>query len=872
MLIGILGVLKAGGAYVPIDPLYPSERSKFILEHAQPKVVLTSQKSLKLFSWLNDFLVNIAQYTFKSINMIVWEDVSLMINKYSSNNLINITSSKSRAYLIYTSGSTGNVKGVCGTHFGTVNRLDWSWKSFPFKSDESCYQKTSLNFVDHVAELFSPLLKGFTLVLLSNSAINEVNVAKVISDIIVHNISRIVLVPSLLDAILHQKKSKLLKFRSLKYIFSSGEALTKTLANKFHELLPWVKLINVYGSSEVSADVTYYTITVHETNITSYFNEGIKTLETKLQLAKSGLITTPSIELDDLKEQFKCTKIPIDSRDYQEYYQYLQENVLPYIVNTASPRFIGHMTSVLPGFIHEFSKLVSVLNQNLVKIETSKSLTFIERQVIAMLHRSFYKQSDDFYTEHTQNPMSVLGIITSSGTVANITALWAARNNNFLSDGVFKGISEEGFNAALNYYGYQDSIILVSPLLHYSFEKAASLLGIGKKHIHYLPLTSEYVVDIQALQEYINKCNKEKKYIIALVGIAGATETGSIDPLINMAEVAKKFKIHFHVDASFGGPLIFSDKYGDLLNGIEYADSITLCGHKQLYLPMGISMCFFRDPQKAQLICNTADYQATMQSFDFGKYSLEGSRSAISLLLHSALHLIGKKGYEQLIAIGMENTNYLRLCILKNDSFELINEPTINIINYRYVPKKFRKQIKMQCISEEENKLIDNANILLQTQQFKHGKTFVSKTFIYSNKYHTEILTLRAVLSNPLITSKDIDQVLNDQIQISLKYIENNEIVCNTSIKDVEDISDDKSFGELTLPIGKPITNTQIYVLDQYLVPKPVGAIGELHVSGNNLVEGYFNRPELTAEKFIANPFQTKEERDDKKYGKAGRN
>ena len=507
--------------------------------------------------------------------------------------------------------------------------------------------------------------------------------------------------------------------------------------------------------------------------IFSYFKKGLKRVKSKLYTEKGYQITEPFVELEKLKKKFNRINIPVFPNNYKKYYKDLQKRVFPYSVNVSSPSFIGHMTSVLPSFCYDFSKLISLLNQNVVKIETSKSLTFLEREAIAILHNSFYNQPDSFYKIHMQDSMSTLGTITSNGTISNITALWMARNLSFPPDGIFKGIAEEGFDIALNHYGYQDSIILVSPLMHYSFEKAASLLGIGKKRIHRLPLTHSGIIDVKALKNYVIKCNKEKKHIIAIIGIAGATETGSIDPLIEMAKICRDFGIYFHVDAAFGGALIFSDEYKYLLNGIEYADSITICGHKQLYLPMGVSICLFRDSKKVLSIYNTANYQARMESFDFGKASLEGSRPSMSLLLHANLHLIGKKGYDLLIEIGIKNAQYLKACILKNNAFELIAEPTINIVNYRYIPKKFQDKAGKN-LTLEDNKFIDEANVILQNQQFKSGKTFVSKTKIYSNMYCIEIFVLRSVLSNPLTTKKDINQVLDDQLQIASTYIKKN--------------------------------------------------------------------------------------------------
>lgn len=515
----------------------------------------------------------------------------------------------------------------------------------------------------------------------------------------------------------------------------------------------------------------------HE-QIHSLFVDGLSAVKMELPIANNNLITIPNIEIDNLKCQFMDTSISNDSITYDEYYKILHNKVLPYIVNVSSPQFIGHMTSVLPKFNYDLSKLISMLNQNMVKIETSKSLTFLEREALAMLHREFYGYSHEFYKAHVQNAMSTLGIVVSGGTMANITALWAARNALFPATNKFKGIAVEGLKKAFEYYECDECVVLVSPLLHYSIEKAASILGIGKQQIYSIPVTSEGIVDVEALQLQIENCEKNKQKVIAIIGIAGATENGCVDPLYAMADIADKYNIHFHVDAAFGGALIFSDKYKHLLYGIERADSITLCGHKQLYLPIGISMCLFKIHNKAHAIYNTADYQATKESFDFGKSSPEGSRAANSMYLHASLHIIGKTGYEYLINKGMENAGYLKTLILDYPEFELITTSMLNIVNYRYIPKRFRSKVINGNITCEENKQIDHANALLQTQQFENGATFMSKTRVLYSKYSEEILILRAVLINPLTTFQDIEVVLVDQLRIANKIIEEEPMAC----------------------------------------------------------------------------------------------
>lgn len=849
MIIAILGILKAGGTYVPMDPKYPQTRLEYFLKDTKSPFLLTTEHVLTQLPWLQKYKTEVEMLNTDNFSIMTWESFFSRNNEYDTNNPVTLTSSNPLAYLIYTSGSTGKPKGVCGTHSGMVNRLAWSWQALPFTHNEVCCQKTSLNFVDHVAEIFSPLLQGVPLVLLSSRAVDNADILQMIEDIAQNHITRITVVPSLLKAILDQDRAELIKLTSLKYVFCSGEALPLLLAQRFYEVIPNASLVNIYGSSEVSADVTYYRL---PRGVQTYFREGLEQVKAVLPIAKDDLITTPFVELETLQKQFMDSKMPVTPIDYQQYRQALLERVFPYIVNTASPNFIGHMTSVLPSFTHDFSKLISVLNQNVVKIETSKSLTFLEREVVAMLHRSFYDYDDQFYEHHIQTAMSNLGVVVSNGSLANLTALWVARNGCFPADGVFTGIAEEGFGAALTHYGCQASVILASPLLHYSFEKTASVLGVGKKHITHLQLTSDNRVDIQALRAQIVRCKNENKTILALVAIAGATETGSIDPLSEMAAIAREFDIHFHVDAAFGGPVIFSKQHKYVLQGIEYADSITLCGHKQLYLPMGISVCLFKDPKKARSIYNIADYQATLESFDFGKSSLEGSRAGVSLGLHAAVHLIGKEGYAELITKGIESAQYLKQCILKNEAFELILDPCINIVNYRYIPKKYREKVKNATLSAEENIAIDDANMLLQTQQFKEGQTFVSKTHIPTNRYPLGVQTLRVVLTNPLTTAENIHLVLQDQLNIAARYIEHEHMPAPLVIPTICSGAAE----HVTVTIGKPIANTQVYILDRHLQLLPIGVAGELYIGGVNLSPGYFNQSELTIEKFIHHPFK----------------
>ncbi|MGV0102988.1 pyridoxal-dependent aspartate 1-decarboxylase PanP [Nostoc sp. DSM 114160] len=483
----------------------------------------------------------------------------------------------------------------------------------------------------------------------------------------------------------------------------------------------------------------------------------------------SNIDSNTNIDLDSLLEKFSDSKIPLQPTNFEGYLKYIGNNLVAHSIHTSSPRFIGHMTSALPSFVRPLATLMTAMNQNAVKIETAKALTFCEREALAMLHRQIYNFSDGFYTQHIQNNLSTLGILVSGGTVANISALWCARNASLGPKDGFLGVEKEGLAAALDFYGYKGAVIIGSDLMHYSFDKAADLMGIGTHSLMRIPADCNNRVNLQALRQIVIDCRNQNLLIIAIVGVAGTTDSGGVDSLKDIAEIAQEANAHFHVDAAWGGPLIFSEQYRYKLAGIEKADSVTIDGHKQLYLPMGIGMVFFRNPYLASSIEKQASYTMRKGSFDLGKRALEGSRPGMALFLHAGLKLIGLKGYEFLIDEGIRKTQYMAARISAMPEFELLAEPDTNLLIYRYIPEQFRGLIAKTQLTETDNKIINNFNEYLQKMQRHIGRTFISRTtkIIISLDKEIPVIAMRAVIANPLTTEEDIEAVLNDQIQIA---------------------------------------------------------------------------------------------------------
>jgi amino acid adenylation domain-containing protein len=249
MVVGLLAILKAGGAYVPLDPSHPSERLNYVLEDCGARVLLTKKG-------INERLST------TGCAVVVLDTEGEAIALESETNPESNVHSENAAYVIYTSGSTGNPKGVVGRHRATINRLSWMWDRYPFASGEICCQKTALGFVDSIWEIFGPLLQGTPLVIIEDEEVRDPS--RFLARLGDTGVTRIVLVPSLLRVLLQQGQELQRRLAGLKIWVCSGEALPSDLAESFRRELPGSLLINLYGSSEVAADVTCYEVSSNE--------------------------------------------------------------------------------------------------------------------------------------------------------------------------------------------------------------------------------------------------------------------------------------------------------------------------------------------------------------------------------------------------------------------------------------------------------------------------------------------------------------------------------------------------------------------------------------------------------------------------------
>ena len=476
-------------------------------------------------------------------------------------------------------------------------------------------------------------------------------------------------------------------------------------------------------------------------------------------------VVTKKTSLEEVEKDFANAKVPESPEFVSTHAETLLDKLVAHSVNTYSPTFIGHMTSALPYFHLPLSKLMVGLNQNLVKIETSKAFTPLERQVLGMLHNLVYDRSEAFYEQHLHSAQHALGAFCSGGTIANITALWVARNKLLGPQPGFAGVAKAGLAAAYRFHNINHLGVMCSKRGHYSLSKAVDALGLGREQLIALPAPQQTLDPEKALRAG-KRYQEEGNKLLAIVGVGGTTEPGHVDPLDELADVAEQLGCWFHVDAAWGGATLFSSQYRDRLKGIERADSVTIDAHKQMYVPMGAGMALFKDPENANAVRHHAQYILRAGSKDLGATTLEGSRNGMAMMVYSALHIFGRRGYELLIDRSIQKAKAFADMIDKHPDFELTTSPTLSLLTYRVCPQALQHTLKQvdDSTRDEINEKIDTLVVSVQKQQREAGKSFVSRTRLEAPDYPAKCITVfRVVLANPLTSHNDLAAILAEQ-------------------------------------------------------------------------------------------------------------
>ena len=284
---------------------------------------------------------------------------------------------------------------------------------------------------------------------------------------------------------------------------------------------------------------------------------------------------------------------------------------------------------------------------------------------------------------------------------------------------------------------------------HDSFIKIARMVGLGTNALHVVSIGKNMVFDVDALIRWIESDLKEGWLPLMVIGTAGTTGAGLIDPLVQIADVASRYGLWFHADAAWGGSALLSPKLRVALNGIERADSVTWDAHKWLSVPMGAGMFFCRHPdavKKAFAISETyissdvSDQTAKDQPVDQYTVSTQWSRRMIGLKVFMSLAEIGLEGYRSLIEHQATMGNYLRTR-LRETGWVLRNDTPLPVICFSH------PDIQRGILSTSE---------VLKTI-YSRGKVWISDVLLDS-----EELVLRACITSFRTDESDIECLIEE--------------------------------------------------------------------------------------------------------------
>ena len=402
--------------------------------------------------------------------------------------------------------------------------------------------------------------------------------------------------------------------------------------------------------------------------------------------------------------------------------------VLDHSTHVHHPHYIGHQISV-PAPINALAGMVSdILSNGTGVYDMGMSSNALERVVT------------DFTAQKIGYDDTASGFLTSGGTLANLTAMLAARSAKAPGQ-----VWQEGHDEKL--------AIMVSEEAHYCIDRAARILGLGQDGIIKVPVDDQFRIRIDLLERYYQEAQEAGRTVIAIVGCAGSTATGSYDDLEAIADFSKKHDLWFHVDGAHGGAVVFSDKYRSLASGIEKADTVVLDYHKMLMTPALNTALIFRDGHRSyETFQQRAQYlweaQQSPEWYHSGKRTFECTKLMLSIKVYATLRTYGPQIFADNVERLYDQAKVFASLLEEAPDFELAVSPEANIVNFRYTDLP------------RESWDLENGNI--RQRLIDDGRFYIVQTVIRNKKY------LRVAIMNSA-TGKQHFAALMDRIRLLAK-------------------------------------------------------------------------------------------------------
>jgi aromatic-L-amino-acid decarboxylase len=403
----------------------------------------------------------------------------------------------------------------------------------------------------------------------------------------------------------------------------------------------------------------------------------------------------------------------------------LAEVVVPDGMRMTSPGFLGWITTgstIVPAV----ARLVATLAGTQRYLGHATSL--LESVALRWL------------AETCELPAAMQGVFSSSGSAANLLAMGAARQHAY---------ERLGHDAART--GMRDlpaGRVYASTEVHHCIVKAAGVLGLGRDAVALLPVDAAQRVDVPAMRAALEADVREGIVPVAVVGVAGTTNTGAIDDLDALADLAEQYAVWFHVDGAYGLFGRLDPRVSARYRGVDRADSVVVDAHKWLCVPTGIGATFLRDRSVLGRTFTGEPSDYLEGAFDeagssawsespwdsmgppFHDWSLDLSAPARGLVVWSALHEIGVEGLRARVVRDNGYARALADLVRADPALELLAEPELSICCFRYVGHGRRDAADLDALNHDIVRRLHSTTPYVPSPTKVDGRVAIRPCFI----------------------------------------------------------------------------------------------------------------------------------------------
>lgn len=389
----------------------------------------------------------------------------------------------------------------------------------------------------------------------------------------------------------------------------------------------------------------------------------------------------PEKQLEFWKEEF--------SDPSEESFSELAEKILGHSVHFHSRGYMGHQVAVTAPVTALTAALTAYMCNSTTVYEIGMTGNAMEKVVLSYLAERYGYGS------------SATGVVTSGGSLGNLTALVTARTSSAVPE-----------------RDYHRLVVMVSEEAHYSVERAARVMGISGENILKIPSDERFHIRTDLLEDYYQRAVSAGKLVFCIVGCACTTAVGAYDDLDALADFAGKHQIWFHVDGAHGGAAIFSEKYRHLLHGIGRSDSLIVDFHKMMMAPaLSTAVLYHTGHRRVNEFSPHASYlwqdQLSEEWYNSAKHTLECTKPVTIAGTYAILKLYGDALYRENVDMLYDMGREFAAMVKERKHMELAAEPESNIVCFRYVPESGDPDRINKKISEEL--LLDGTYYIVNT-------------------------------------------------------------------------------------------------------------------------------------------------------------